>query len=478
MRHSSYEMPACDELPAAEPADADLVAQRLSRGRKLLHEQVLAFVESTLTRTNPGPTFASGVLSALPITSATMGKSALRAATATKAAAATKSAELLGMLGNVFWPVTAILVTLKLAVESGTPITPEEQAMNKNIKQNFWRMISGLAMVGIMLGAMAHYEPTHPYFVWEGMAVFILVSLMAEARHASWRWNSKTVLKGFAIMLVAIAEFTPAYIATTYYQDTTLMVLCGAYVILFLTLLMLGKGKLKRWDWWKLALGITGTATFWVMIALVHSYWSAHPVEFCVASLVLYFGFIAAKKVSAIWEAETSPDPQIRQLAEEARRQRRQAMEVKLRARIAINAEFTDLLKNQWAMTKKARIAMIFLFVVFVLLQAKTLKISPALFTDAAYAVIGLMSLSCVLTYFSWCDWRMRYWEKIKIARTYISWTGVSVIMPLLTNVLMLIIILRIFFNLDAPSISTTAAVMLAGIGIGILARGFGRLGK
>src|SRR5438045_1316017 len=43
----------------------DAVKQRLSRGRKLLHEQVLAFVEGALERTNPGKAFTIGVLAAL-----------------------------------------------------------------------------------------------------------------------------------------------------------------------------------------------------------------------------------------------------------------------------------------------------------------------------------------------------------------------------------------------------------------------------
>ena len=44
----------------------DAVKQRLSRGRKLLHEQVLAFVEGALERTNPDRAFTAGVLAALP----------------------------------------------------------------------------------------------------------------------------------------------------------------------------------------------------------------------------------------------------------------------------------------------------------------------------------------------------------------------------------------------------------------------------
>ena len=47
----------------------DAVKQRLSRGRKLLHEEVVAFVEGTLSRTAPGQSFSNAVLAMLPATS-------------------------------------------------------------------------------------------------------------------------------------------------------------------------------------------------------------------------------------------------------------------------------------------------------------------------------------------------------------------------------------------------------------------------
>jgi len=45
----------------------DAVKQRLSRGRKMLHEQVLAFVEGALEKTAPGKNFTLGVVAALPL---------------------------------------------------------------------------------------------------------------------------------------------------------------------------------------------------------------------------------------------------------------------------------------------------------------------------------------------------------------------------------------------------------------------------
>ena len=69
----------------------DAVKQRLSRGRKLLQEQVLAFVEGALAQTAPGRTFTLSVLSALPAMTLSAKAAALGAAAA-KGSAAAKSA--------------------------------------------------------------------------------------------------------------------------------------------------------------------------------------------------------------------------------------------------------------------------------------------------------------------------------------------------------------------------------------------------
>src|SRR6478609_4896996 len=44
----------------------DAVKQRLARGRKILQERVLSFVEGALSRSTPGRAFTLGVLAALP----------------------------------------------------------------------------------------------------------------------------------------------------------------------------------------------------------------------------------------------------------------------------------------------------------------------------------------------------------------------------------------------------------------------------
>jgi hypothetical protein len=88
-------------VAAALDLSEDAVKQRLSRGRKLLHEQVLAFVEGALGKTSPDKTFSLGVLAALPV-AATSAKAATVGSALAKGSAAVKTAVSVGSLGGVF----------------------------------------------------------------------------------------------------------------------------------------------------------------------------------------------------------------------------------------------------------------------------------------------------------------------------------------------------------------------------------------
>jgi len=93
----------------------DAVKQRLSRGRKLLQAQVLAFVEGALERTNPGKVFTLAVLAAL--SSLTLSAKAAKTAaveaartaavgaTAMKGGAAAKAAAAGGVFGAIAAPL-------------------------------------------------------------------------------------------------------------------------------------------------------------------------------------------------------------------------------------------------------------------------------------------------------------------------------------------------------------------------------------
>lgn len=84
----------------------DNVKQRLSRGRKLLHEQVLAFVEGALAKTNPGKVFTLGVLAALPAMTFSA-KAATLGAAAAKGAGGAKAMGVMGWFSALFSPLLA-----------------------------------------------------------------------------------------------------------------------------------------------------------------------------------------------------------------------------------------------------------------------------------------------------------------------------------------------------------------------------------
>jgi RNA polymerase sigma factor (sigma-70 family) len=89
----------------------EVVRQRLSRGRKLLTEQVLAFVEGALAKTSPSREFTRGVLAALPISSmpvkiATLGSAMAKGGAIIKgAASAGAMAGALPFLGGLFFSI-------------------------------------------------------------------------------------------------------------------------------------------------------------------------------------------------------------------------------------------------------------------------------------------------------------------------------------------------------------------------------------
>ncbi len=103
--HKSIESVAVD-LGLTE----DAVKQRLSRGRKLLHEQVLAFVEGALERTNPGKGFTLCVLAALPVFPTSV-QAASIASTAAKVGALAKLTGSLGFFNPILGFVGMIFGT-------------------------------------------------------------------------------------------------------------------------------------------------------------------------------------------------------------------------------------------------------------------------------------------------------------------------------------------------------------------------------
>jgi len=110
----------------------DTVHQRLSRGRKLLAVEVIAFIEGALTRTNPGQAFTLGVLAALPVTFATSAKAATAAVAAAKGGAAVTGGVFGSVLGALLGPVIGLIggyFGMKMSLNNTR--TPRERTLVK-----------------------------------------------------------------------------------------------------------------------------------------------------------------------------------------------------------------------------------------------------------------------------------------------------------------------------------------------------------
>jgi RNA polymerase sigma factor (sigma-70 family) len=86
------EQQSVEKVAAALDLSEDAVKQRLSRGRKLLQEEVLGFIEGALKRSSPGKAFTIGVLAALPVitssaTAASFGAGLIKGGVGAKAGA-------------------------------------------------------------------------------------------------------------------------------------------------------------------------------------------------------------------------------------------------------------------------------------------------------------------------------------------------------------------------------------------------------
>ena len=163
----------------------DNVKQRLSRGRKLLHEQVLAFVEDALERTSPGKTFTLGVIAVLPAV-ASSAKAATVGAAIVKGGAAAKGVMTAGSLGSLFVLLGSVYVSLTAHAEDSK--SPRE-------RQFVLRMV-GMRMCFILLSFAAFFvamnfayfrEPIHFDYLVAAFIYYFCVDAVFLSAYQSHR---------------------------------------------------------------------------------------------------------------------------------------------------------------------------------------------------------------------------------------------------------------------------------------------------
>jgi RNA polymerase sigma factor (sigma-70 family) len=154
-----------EHVAAALDLTEDAVKQRLARGRKVLQESVLSFVEGALSRSTPGRVFTLGVLAALPAM-ATPVKAAGIGAAATHGGFIAKSAGLAALLASLSGTVSAVL-TLRANLDQAR--TPRERRAVVKITVGVFFGALGLLGVLYLLRAAA-------FQWWESRAIFAWIS--------------------------------------------------------------------------------------------------------------------------------------------------------------------------------------------------------------------------------------------------------------------------------------------------------------
>jgi len=187
--HQSVERVAA-ELELSE----DAVKQRLSRGRKMLQEEVQAFVESTLSRTAPGRAFSGAVLAALPAAPA----AAVGVGAAGKGTAMAKT----GLLGLWLAPIIGILggMLAHWLIVQAAPTTAERRA-KKIAFIGLWIFVLiwcwPLQMAVRALGGYFKWNDTTFYAVmavywWFYAAICVALTVVMFRRFIAVRRQSET----------------------------------------------------------------------------------------------------------------------------------------------------------------------------------------------------------------------------------------------------------------------------------------------
>ena len=134
----------------------DAVKQRLSRGRKILQEQALAFVEGALARSTPGRVFTVGVLAALPALVSTPAKAAGIGAAAAHGTVLAKTTGLVTILASVSGVVSAVM-QLRVGLDQSRT-TRERRA---TVKATIGCFFGALGFIGLLwtLREAARYCP-------------------------------------------------------------------------------------------------------------------------------------------------------------------------------------------------------------------------------------------------------------------------------------------------------------------------------
>jgi RNA polymerase sigma factor (sigma-70 family) len=202
-----------ERVAAALEISEDNAKQRLSRGRKLLQEQVTAFVEGALVRSVPGKAFTLGVIAALPGVTLSAKAATLAAGTA-KGSSTAKAAFATGVFAAFATPLMAVLGTwvgYRMNMEAAQ--TDVERVFVKKSYKSLiaFALITGVAFFLIMVFA-DELRKIHPAIfptlllsfsaIW--LVTFVSIALTQTKRRT--RFVATLRAKGFTVKYPPVRE--------------------------------------------------------------------------------------------------------------------------------------------------------------------------------------------------------------------------------------------------------------------------------
>jgi len=194
--HQSIEAVAQD-LELSE----DAVKQRLSRGRKLLQEQFLAFVAGALKQTKPGKAFTLGVIAALPLLATTAKAATVGTALAQHGSVAAKTTTLGGFLqGFVYWMAPILPLGGYIGYKMGGDRQHSERA--RRSVATFWRIMGASMLLVVILPPLllalfaatfhASAEKWAPWgFFWRDFLIPVLIYGVVPLSLIIWVWQRR-----------------------------------------------------------------------------------------------------------------------------------------------------------------------------------------------------------------------------------------------------------------------------------------------
>src|ERR1039458_5445413 len=277
--HQSIEAVAHD-LELSE----DAVKQRLSRGRKLLQEQFLAFVAGALKQTTPGKTFTLGVMASLPLMAVTA-KAATVTATATKGGAVAQATGAGAFLQSIAALSPILLLGGFFGFKMGGDARRSSQQRESVVM--FWRIVVGSLAAFVVLPFLVlmvikflsvDFSGDFRQRVMHGMTIWLgLMYAVVPAALILWAWQRRRKFQSQApgepeiavnpgrkkrlVLWVTIATIGTACLLALVLSDTNKKV---QHITAAEVQQMVADGKARQAEYFCILQFQTGYSNFWI----------------------------------------------------------------------------------------------------------------------------------------------------------------------------------------------------------------------